>query len=251
MVEPSERQGNRAHETAKTMAGAEIGKITGLRTTRFSRSPTTAGRLRPAAIFFALRGEKLEGVKFVEDAVARGAVAVATEDAAHLSSDRSQRSSNCFRDRSAAALARAAANFYGHPAEALKLVGVTGTNGKTTTAYLVDSILRAAGHTTGLIGTTGYRTPAGSRPAREHHARIARFAADVRRNSRCGRHARGAGSKFARAGDGPAVGLPFRGGDFHESDARPSRLSQNVRGIFRGEAAAIRRHRRGRARMSP
>ena len=58
-------------------------------------------------------------------------------------------------------LASAAANFYGHPADALKLVGVTGTNGKTTTAFLVDSILRAAGKTTGLIGTTGYRTPAG------------------------------------------------------------------------------------------
>ncbi len=46
-----------------------------------------------------------------------------------------------------------------------RLVGVTGTNGKTTTAFLVDSILRAAGHTTGLIGTTGYRTPKGSRAA--------------------------------------------------------------------------------------
>ncbi len=45
----------------------------------------------------------------------------------------------------------------------MKLVGVTGTNGKTTTAYLVDSILRAAGYTTGLVGTTGYRTPKGSR----------------------------------------------------------------------------------------
>jgi UDP-N-acetylmuramoyl-L-alanyl-D-glutamate--2,6-diaminopimelate ligase len=47
----------------------------------------------------------------------------------------------------------------------LKLVGVTGTNGTTTTTFLIDSILRAAGHTTGLIGTTGYRTPAGSREA--------------------------------------------------------------------------------------
>jgi UDP-N-acetylmuramoyl-L-alanyl-D-glutamate--2,6-diaminopimelate ligase len=63
------------------------------------------------------------------------------------------------------ALARAAANFYEHPADALKMVGVTGTNGKTTTTYLVDSILRAAGRTTGLIGTTGYRTPKGQRDA--------------------------------------------------------------------------------------
>jgi UDP-N-acetylmuramoyl-L-alanyl-D-glutamate--2,6-diaminopimelate ligase len=61
------------------------------------------------------------------------------------------------------ALARASANFYHHPAESLKLVGMTGTNGKTTTTFLVDSILRAAGYTTGLLGTTGYRTPKGSR----------------------------------------------------------------------------------------
>ena len=64
------------------------------------------------------------------------------------------------------ALASAAAIFTDDPADALKLVGVTGTNGKTTTAYLVDSILRAAGRTTGLLGTIGYRTPQGSRAAR-------------------------------------------------------------------------------------
>ena len=63
------------------------------------------------------------------------------------------------------ALAQASANFYGHPADALKLVGITGTNGKTTPTFLVDSILHAAGFTSGLVGTTGYRTPKGSRKA--------------------------------------------------------------------------------------
>jgi UDP-N-acetylmuramoyl-L-alanyl-D-glutamate--2,6-diaminopimelate ligase len=62
-------------------------------------------------------------------------------------------------------MALAAANFYGHPAAALKLVGVTGTNGKTTIIYIVDSILHAAGFTTGRIGTTGYDTPQGFRAA--------------------------------------------------------------------------------------
>ena len=60
-----------------------------------------------------------------------------------------RRGSSCCRVRERRGLARAAANFYGHPADALKLVGVTGTNGKTTTAFLVDSILRAAGYTDG------------------------------------------------------------------------------------------------------
>ena len=60
-------------------------------------------------------------------------------------------------------LAIASSNFYRRPGNSLKLVGVTGTNGKTTTAFLVDSILRSAGFTAGLVGTTGYRTPVGAR----------------------------------------------------------------------------------------
>jgi UDP-N-acetylmuramoyl-L-alanyl-D-glutamate--2,6-diaminopimelate ligase len=63
------------------------------------------------------------------------------------------------------ALAIAAANFYRRPAQALKLVGVTGTNGKTTTTSLIDSVLRASGAKTGLFGTIAYRTPLGNHPA--------------------------------------------------------------------------------------
>jgi UDP-N-acetylmuramoyl-L-alanyl-D-glutamate--2,6-diaminopimelate ligase len=63
------------------------------------------------------------------------------------------------------ALAISAANYYARPAEVLKLIGVTGTNGKTTTSYLVDSILRAAGCEVGLLGTIGYRLVREARPA--------------------------------------------------------------------------------------
>jgi UDP-N-acetylmuramoyl-L-alanyl-D-glutamate--2,6-diaminopimelate ligase len=62
-------------------------------------------------------------------------------------------------------LASIAVNYFGHPAEVLKLVGITGTNGKTTTSYLVDSILRAAGCEVGLFGTIGYRLVRENRPA--------------------------------------------------------------------------------------
>src|SRR5206468_2365201 len=55
------------------------------------------------------------------------------------------------------ALARLAANFHGNPSHAMLLVGVTGTSGKTTSAYLMESILKAAGHRTGLIGTVEFR----------------------------------------------------------------------------------------------
>src|SRR5262249_42215285 len=63
------------------------------------------------------------------------------------------------------ALAIAAANFYKHPANALQLVAVTGTNGKTTTTSLIDSIIKASGAKTGLFGTIAYHTPLGDYPA--------------------------------------------------------------------------------------
>ncbi len=63
------------------------------------------------------------------------------------------------------ALALAARNFYGAPDERLLLTGITGTNGKTTIAYLLDSILRAAGKTTALVGTIEYHVAGEVRPA--------------------------------------------------------------------------------------
>ncbi len=162
--EPSEGPGSRGMKLEALLAGAEIGKIRGPADIEIQSVAYDSRKVLPGGIFFALRGEKLEGVKFVEDAVRRGAVAVATEDVTHVSSQGTA-IVELLPGSERRGLARAAANFYGNPADGLELVGVTGTNGKTTTAHLVDSIVRAAGHTTGLIGTTGYRTPKGSREA--------------------------------------------------------------------------------------
>lgn len=144
-------------------AGMDIAAIAGSAAAEISSIECDSRKVIPGGIFFALHGAKLEGARFVQDALSRGAIAVASEVAKppnfpegtawiHLASGTERR-----------VLACAAANFFGHPADALKLVGVTGTNGKTTTTYLVDSILQAAGRTTGLIGTTGYRTPKAQR----------------------------------------------------------------------------------------
>ena len=122
-------------------------------------------RAAPGALFFALHGARLEGLNFVADALRRGAVAVASASARPAEFPETAAWVELTPGSERRALARVAANFYGHPADRLRLIGVTGTNGKTTTAFLVDSILHAAGLTTGLIGTTGYRTPKGSRPA--------------------------------------------------------------------------------------
>jgi len=119
----------------------------------------------PGALFFALLGEKLDGARFVPDAIARGAVAVASPRPRPAELQENVAWIELPAGKERRALAQAAANFYDHPAKALTLSGVTGTNGKTTTTFLVDSIFRATGFISGLVGTTGYRTPRGFREA--------------------------------------------------------------------------------------
>src|ERR1700736_1031020 len=120
-------------------------------------------KVQPRALFFALHGAKADGNAFIRDAVLRGAVAIASEDAAPATMPSSVAGIRVTHARKA--LATAAANFFGHPANALHLVAVTGTNGKTTTTSLVDSIIKASGAQTGLFGTIAYHTPLGDYPA--------------------------------------------------------------------------------------
>jgi len=117
----------------------------------------------PGFVFFALHGAKEDGNKYVRDALERGAIAVASEDAAP--GDLSANVAWVRLSESRKALAIAAANFFKHPAQALQLIAVTGTNGKTTTTSLIDSVLRASGAKTGLFGTIAYRMPRGEYPA--------------------------------------------------------------------------------------
>lgn len=117
-----------------------------------SRS-VTAGSL-----YFCVVGMTVDGHVFAEDAVASGASSLVVER--RLALDVPQVVVSDGR----VAMARMAAAFFGHPADHLLLLGVTGTNGKTTTAFLLDAILRAAGHTTGLIGTIETRVGGTRRP---------------------------------------------------------------------------------------
>jgi len=108
-------------------------------------------RCGPGSLFVAIPGLAIDGVQFAEAARKKGAVAVCSErepggEGAWVRVPDAREALAVF---SAAAL--------GDPARSLRLVGVTGTNGKTTTAYLVDAALRAAGETTGLLGTVEYR----------------------------------------------------------------------------------------------
>jgi UDP-N-acetylmuramoyl-L-alanyl-D-glutamate--2,6-diaminopimelate ligase len=120
-------------------------------------------KVKPGALFFALHGAKQDGNAFLRDALAHGAVAIASEGAAPDWLPPNVAWVQVREPRRA--LAIAAANFYDHPASALHLVAVTGTNGKTTTTSLIDAIIKASGAQTGLFGTIAYHTPRGEYPA--------------------------------------------------------------------------------------
>jgi UDP-N-acetylmuramoyl-L-alanyl-D-glutamate--2,6-diaminopimelate ligase len=165
------------------LVGAELTQPIGDADTEITSLAYNSRQVGPGALFFAIHGEKADGNRFVFDAVERGARAVASElprpwsprwDAVYANEitqgiivprDLPRPVEWIQVAHARKALATTAANFYGHPASALKIVGVTGTNGKTTTCYLMDSILRAAGCGSGLFGTIVYRTPSVTRVA--------------------------------------------------------------------------------------
>lgn len=108
-------------------------------------------RITPGALFAALPGADFDGHAYVGNAVAQGAVAVLCEHPLDLPVPQI-----VVRD-SRAELARIATAFYGDPSRLLATFGITGTDGKTTTSYILESILQYAGRTTGVIGTVGIR----------------------------------------------------------------------------------------------
>jgi UDP-N-acetylmuramoyl-L-alanyl-D-glutamate--2,6-diaminopimelate ligase len=105
----------------------------------------------PGALFVAIKGLTTDGNQFVEAARKKGASAIASEQAPEPGTPWLQVAD------AREALARFSAAVLGDPAQSLELIGVTGTNGKTTTTYLIDAALRAAGHKVGLLGTVLYR----------------------------------------------------------------------------------------------
>jgi UDP-N-acetylmuramoyl-L-alanyl-D-glutamate--2,6-diaminopimelate ligase len=109
-------------------------------------------RVKRGALFFAFPGARADGRNFATQAVNSGAVAVVSETSAPEGFQRNWIEVEHGRQ----ALALASRNFFQRPDERIALSGITGTNGKTTTAYLVDSILRTAGNITALIGTIEY-----------------------------------------------------------------------------------------------
>ncbi len=133
---------------------------------------STAGSL-----FVAIHGEKTDGNRFIAAAVERGAAAIVSEMPPPIPNGHGQTAEIAPEPLPSSvawlqvpdarkALGTIAANFFSHPADKLQLVGITGTNGKTTTSFLLDSIIHAAGLRSGLFGTIEYRTPVETYPAK-------------------------------------------------------------------------------------
>src|SRR3954452_7735241 len=111
-----------------------------------SLAPDTR-RVEPGTVFFCVRGFTRDGHEFAADAVARGAAALVVDHPLGLGVP------EIVVGDVRAAMAPAAARLHGDPTATLQTIGVTGTNGKTTTAYLVRALLEDDGHSTGLLGT--------------------------------------------------------------------------------------------------
>jgi UDP-N-acetylmuramoyl-L-alanyl-D-glutamate--2,6-diaminopimelate ligase len=109
-------------------------------------------RVTPGMIFVAIRGRQVDGHAFIPNAIDRGAAAIVYERNGFLS----QRATRIKVADAREALANLAVAFYGNPSAKLKVIGVTGTNGKTTVAFMVQHLLEAAGVGTGLLGTIRY-----------------------------------------------------------------------------------------------
>jgi UDP-N-acetylmuramoyl-L-alanyl-D-glutamate--2,6-diaminopimelate ligase len=119
-------------------------------------------RVKPGCVFVAMRGETSDGNRFIDAAIKAGAVAVVTD-----SPTEKPREGVAWAvvPQGRRALARLSANFYKRPAERIAVTGITGTNGKSTTAFLIESILTAAGRKSALIGTIEYHVAGKVYPA--------------------------------------------------------------------------------------
>lgn len=146
----------------EVMSGVAVKEWQGGKQAEVSALAYQAARVKPGSLFCTWQGLRKDGHAFVADAVGRGAVAVVAErKTSHFPGP------NIQVENGRRALGRMAANFYGHPSRQIQVVGVTGTNGKTSTALLLQSLFAMGGLRCGFLGTIGNDTGQGRTPARQ------------------------------------------------------------------------------------
>jgi UDP-N-acetylmuramoyl-L-alanyl-D-glutamate--2,6-diaminopimelate ligase len=144
----------RLSELLENVEGALI--VSGASALEIAEVRDDSRRVRAGDLFVAVPGTKQDGRKFIDEALAKGAVAVLMQAEGVANADLARKTTLILVQDARRALGIIAANRF-RAASALTLTAVTGTNGKTTTTYLVESILAAAGRKAGVIGTVGYR----------------------------------------------------------------------------------------------
>jgi len=136
------------------LTGIENFKIKGDEELEIKSVENNSKKVKQGSLFVAIQGFDFDGHKFVEEAIENGAIAVVLDIAADLKSIKLPKGMTVvLTDNTRLALAKIACNFYKNPSKYFKLIGVTGTKGKTTTTYMIKSILEKAGYKVGLIGT--------------------------------------------------------------------------------------------------
>jgi UDP-N-acetylmuramoyl-L-alanyl-D-glutamate--2,6-diaminopimelate ligase len=144
----------------EVMDGVKVSSWEGAQQAEVSSLAYDARRVAPGSVFCTWKGHQRDGHAFVPDALQRGAVAVVAEKRLADLSVPNLRVASGRR-----ALGRMAANFYGHPSRDLQVVGITGTNGKTSTSMLLQSLFEVGGLRCGLLGTIANDTGHGRVPA--------------------------------------------------------------------------------------
>jgi UDP-N-acetylmuramoyl-L-alanyl-D-glutamate--2,6-diaminopimelate ligase len=139
-------------ELRKLLEGVEIRKVIGGTLKEIEGIAYHSKQVRKGFLFAAIRGMEVDGHQFIDEAVERGAEAVVSEEEREIPNR-----TMIFVPNSRRALATISSSFYGDPSSQLRLIGITGTNGKTTTTYLLESIFKKAGYNVGVIGTISYR----------------------------------------------------------------------------------------------
>lgn len=138
----------------RLLEGLEVRKIIGDRDREIEGIAYHSHKVKQNYLFVAIRGLETDGHRFIGEAVHRGAIAILLEDEEiFLPSSVTSILVGSTRE----ALAKTSSIFYGHPSSQFRLIGITGTNGKTTITYLLESIFEQAGETVGVIGTINYR----------------------------------------------------------------------------------------------
>ncbi|NJK92267.1 MAG: hypothetical protein HC904_10780 [Blastochloris sp.] len=180
-----------------------------------------SSEVEPGDLFCAWQGVRSDGHEYIPDALRRGAAALLMEKNFPVPGQLAWARVDCARR----GLALAAANFYGRPAQALDMIGITGTNGKTSTAMLIHYLLERAGVVAGLLGTIEYRV--GSE--RMEAARTTPESLELQQmlGGDAGQEMPGGGDGgfFPCAEPGASGGDSFQGGGVHQSDSGPPGFS--------------------------